>query len=412
MKPYRTLKRIAVLLLICLLSAGLFPISAFAEEDEYVNLPEYTGGKTTLNIYNWGQYMADGTDEYIDVIREFEKVYPDIKVNYMTFDNNETMYTKLQASATDFDLLIPSDYMIEKLIAEDKLEPLDYSNIPNFELVDDNFRNLPYDPGNIYSVPYTWGYVGIIYNGRYVDEEDVGSWDLLWNEKYAGKILMFDNSRDAFAIAELLQGYDLNTDDPVELKDAAVKLELQKPLIQSYVMDQVFDIMERSEAWIAPYYAGDYLLMIEENEDLLFNVPEEGFNFFVDACCIPKGAAHKTEAELFINFLCEPSICGPNMDYIAYSTPISAAKEYMDEELAESEILFPSEELLAKAQSFQALPLDSTQLLNDLWLEVKTSNNTLVSYLIPVLAVIVVLAGIWTVHSIRKQRLKSRRCTH
>lgn len=422
---YKLIKRIS-LLFICILFAGLFSVSAFAEEyleeagepefteldEKYDDMPEYTGGKTSLNVYNWGQYISDGTDGYINVIKEFEKAYPDISVNYMVFDNNEILYTKLKTTGADFDLIVPSDYMVEKLAQEDMLEPLDLNNIPNFELVDSSLKDLPYDPGNVYSVPYTWGYVGLIYNGRYVDEADVGSWDLLWNEKYSGKILMFDNQRDAFAISELANGFSLNTNDEEEIKIAAEKLSLQKPLVQSYVMDQVFDKMERSEAWIAPYYAGDYLLMLEENEDLLFNIPEEGFNFFVDACCIPKGAKHKKEAELFINFLCRPDVSGPNMEYLGYASPIDEAKDYMSEEFSSDEIIYPPEEFLRKGQSFAALSPEATQLMSELWLEVKTSNSLLLSYLIPVLAVLAIIVALWLISTLKKQRLKKRRCVN
>ena len=233
-------------------------------------------------------------------------VQPLSLIHILTFDSNESMYTKLKTGGSSYDVIIPSDYMIEKLIAEDMLEPLDFENIPNFQYVDESFRNLSYDPENLYSVPYTWGCVGIIYNSRYVNAEDVTGWEIFWNSTYAGKILMFDNPRDAFAISELELGDDVNTEDHETLAAAAQKLKEAKNLFQGYVMDQIFSKMERAEAWIAPYYAGDYLTMADENPDLEFVFPEEGFNFFVDAICIPKGAEHKKEAETFINFLLEP----------------------------------------------------------------------------------------------------------
>ncbi|MBR5931794.1 MAG: ABC transporter substrate-binding protein [Lachnospiraceae bacterium] len=366
----------------------------------------------TINVYNWGQYLSDGSDGYIDVIAEFEKTYPDIKVNYMTYDSNETMYTKLQSGGTTFDVIIPSDYMVEKLIADDMLEPLDFSNIPNYQYLDDNFKNLDYDPDNLYSVPYNWGYVGIIYNSKYVNEDDVGSWDLLWNRNYAGKILMFDNPRDAFAIAELLLGYSQNTEDEEELAAAAEKLKEQKNLVQAYVMDQIFDKLEREEAWIGPYYAGDYLLMLEENEDLEFCVPEEGFNIFVDACCIPKGCQHKKEAEIFINFLCEPEICGQNQEWIGYASPFSESKKYMDEELVESEIIYPPDSLLEQGETFRALSEEGMQKMNALWLSVKTDENVLGKYLIFTIAVLVVVAILITVFQVRKHRSIKRRGTY
>ena len=365
----------------------------------------------TLTVYNWGQYISDGTDGYIDVIAAFEEKYPNIKVNYITFDSNETMYTKLKTGGASYDVIIPSDYMIEKLINEDMLLELNFDNIPNYELVDDSFKNMSYDPENKYSVPYTWGYVGIIYNTKYVNEEDAVDWELLWNTTYAGKILMFDNCRDSFAIAEAALGYSINTEDEEELQAATEKLKAQKNLVQSYVMDQIFDKMERGEAWIAPYYAGDYLYMLEENEDLAFYAPD-GYNLFVDACCIPTCAEHKEEAELFINFLCEPEICGENLEYLGYSVPISAAKEYMDEEMAENEIAYPSDELLSKGEAYSALSTEGNQLMNDLWLSVKTNDSQLSVYIWVTLGAVIFVIALWLFLKIRKTRRIARRCTH
>ena len=363
----------------------------------------------TINVYNWGQYISDGSDGYPNVIRDFEEAYPTIKVNYMTFDSNESMYTKLEARGTSFDVIIPSDYMIDSLIKQDLLEPLDFSNIPNYKYIDKAFKNLDYDPENRYSVPYTWGCVGIIYNSKYVKEEDAGSWDLLWNKDYAGKILMFDNPRDAFAIGESLLGYSLNTEDPEELAAVAEKLKEQKNLVQSYVMDQIFDKLERGEAWIGPYYSGDYLLMVEENEDLRFYYPEEGYNLFVDAMCIPKGAQHKKEAEIFINYLCEPEVCGPNLEWLSYAPPESAAKDYMDPDFAYHPIIDPDEEVLDKGQAFQALSKEGMQELNRLWLSVKTEDNVLGRYLILTAAALVLVIGLWLFFMIRKKRAIARR---
>lgn len=363
----------------------------------------------TINVYNWGQYISDGSDGYPNVIEDFEKAYPNIKVNYMTFDSNESMYTKLEAGGTSFDVIIPSDYMIDTLIKQDLLEPLDFSNIPNYKYIDKAFKNLDYDPDNRYSVPYTWGCVGIIYNSKYVNEEDAGSWDLLWNKDYAGKILMFDNPRDAFAIGEALLGYSLNTEDPDELAAVAEKLKEQKNLVQSYVMDQIFDKLERGEAWIGPYYSGDYLLMVEENEDLEFYYPEEGYNLFVDAMCIPKGAQHKKEAELFINYLCDPAVCGPNLEWLSYAPPQSAAKEYMDPEFAYDPIIDPEEEVLNKGQAFRALSKEGMQEMSRLWLSVKTEDNILGRYLIITGVALVLVIGLWLFFLIRKKRRIARR---
>ncbi|MBQ5749115.1 MAG: spermidine/putrescine ABC transporter substrate-binding protein, partial [Oscillospiraceae bacterium] len=355
------MKRFLSLILCALLVVSAFPFSAFAAENE-------------ITVYNWGQYISDGTDDSLDVIKAFEEA-TGIKVNYITFDSNETMYTKLKTGGASYDVIIPSDYMIGKLISEDMLEPIDFANVPNYANIDEAFKNQAYDPENKYSVPYTWGTVGLIYNKDYVSDEDAQSWSCLWNKKYEGKILMFDNPRDAFAISELLLGYSLNTEDSVALSLCADKLREQNPILQAYVMDQIFDKMQRGEAWIAPYYAGDYLTMVEENPSLGFSHPREGFNIFIDAMCIPKGCRNKAGAEAFINFLCDPVISAANLDYICYSTPISAAKEYLGEDVVSSPVSYPDNETLARSESFSALSLEATQKMNELWLTVKTSNG-------------------------------------
>ena len=330
-----------------------------------------------------------------------------IKVNYVTFDSNETMYTKLKTGGSSYDVIIPSDYMVGRLIAEDMLEPLNFDNIPNYQYVDESFRNTAYDPDNLYSVPYTWGTVGLIYNSKYVD--NVTGWSSLWDPQYAGKILMFDNCRDAFAIAELRLGYSINSSDPAEYQEAANLLQQQKPYVQQYVMDQIFSKMEREEAWLAPYYAGDYLTMVEENPDLSFCLPEEGFNMFIDAMCIPKGCTNKEGAEAFINFLCDPEISGRNMDYLGYSTPISAAKEYMDPEVANDPVAYPDAETLSRGSSFLALPTESTQLMDSLWLTVKTAGGNTSFYLWSSAAVLILVVGLLTIAKIRKKRRIARR---
>lgn len=332
-----------------------------------------TAATESITVYNWGQYISDGTDGYIDVNKAFTEA-TGIQVNYVTFDSNETLYTKLKTGGSSYDVIIPSDYMIGRLADEGMLEELDFSNIPNYQYIDEAYRNTSYDAENKYSVPYTWGTVGIIYNKKFVDEADLGSWDLLWNEKYAGKILMFDNPRDAFAVGELLTGSDVNAQDSSLLQIAAEKLAEEKPLVQSYVMDQIYDKMENEEAWIAPYYAGDYLMMVEENENLGFYFPQEGFNLFIDAMCIPKGCKNKAAAEAYINFLCDPEICAENLEYLGYSAPETAAREKMDPDVAESEIAYPDETVLSQGQSFNFLPTAVNQEMDSLWLEVKTGS--------------------------------------
>ena len=326
----------------------------------------------TLNVYNWGQYIADGSDESRDIIRAFEERYPHIKVNYSTYDTNESMYSKLSNGGITVDVIIPSDYMIARLIQEDMLLELDFDNIPNYQYIDETFRDTAYDPENKYSVPYTWGSVGIIYNTKYVDEADVTGWELLWNETYKDKILMFGNSRDAFGIAQYMLGYDVNTTDEAELRACAEILKEQKPVLQQYVMDEIFAIMQNEEAWIAPCYAGDAMTMMDENEDLAFYRPaHQGFNVFIDAMCIPSCAKEKDAAELFINFLCDPEIAGANMDWICYSTPISEAKNFMDPEAASSPVSYPDPADLEKGTSFAYLPEETSRFVESLFMQVR-----------------------------------------
>ncbi len=360
-KTVRLLKRVAVAAAcLALLAGGCFAV--FSARQETV----------TLNVYNWGQNIADGSDDTMDIVAEFERRYPNIKVNYSTYDSNETLYTKLSNGGISVDVIIPSDYMIARMISEDMLLELDFENIPNYSYVDDTFKNTAYDPENRYSVPYTWGTVGIIYNTKYVDEADVTGWELLWNEKYAGKILMFDNSRDAFGISQYLLGYDVNTTDKNELLACMEKLKQQRPVVQQYVMDQIYGAMENEEAYIGVYYAGDCMLMMDSNPDLAFYLPQDqGFNLFIDAMCIPACAQEKEAAELFINFLCDPEVSGENMNYICYGSPISEAKQYMDEYLAESEVVYPSAEILENGSSYAFLPEEISRYVESLFMEVR-----------------------------------------
>ena len=353
-------KLFALLLCLCTLLGLMAGCSA---EDDRV----------TINVYNWGQYISEGDEGYMDVIAEFEKEYPNIRVNYVTYDSNETMYTKMANGGITVDVIIPSDYMIGRMVQEGMLNPLNYENIPNYQYIDEAFRGRDYDPEEKYTVPYTWGTVGIIYNTKYVDEADVTGWELLWNEKYKDKILMFDNSRDAFCITQCMLGYDINTTDPQQLLECAKKLDEQRPLVQQYIMDQVFDLMENEEAWITPYYAGDFLTMADENPNLEFYLPEsQGFNWFVDAMCIPTCSKNQYEAELFINFLCRPDIAGGNMDWVCYGTPETAAKEYMDPDVVGDSRAYPDMEMLkAKGKSFRALPRKTSRLMEELFMQVR-----------------------------------------
>ncbi len=342
--------------------------------------------ETTLNVYNWGEYISDGSEETLNVNEEFEKYCleeygEEVKVNYTTFASNEDMYNKLASGAATYDVIIPSDYMIEKLIAEDMLLKLDFDNIPNYEYVDENYRNLFFDPNNEYSVPYTYGMVGIIYNSTMVDEEDVGSWDLLWNQKYQGKILQFNNPRDAFGTAIYSVGGDVNSTDPKIWEDAAEKLKKQKPLIQSYVMDEIFNKMKNGSAAIAPYYAGDYLTMYDDNEDLVFYYPEEGTNVFVDSMCIPSCARNKELAERYINFMLSDDIAIANAEYVAYSSPhtnVVTNEDYIADMIDWNEnamnILYP-ENVDFNTQFYENLDTRTLSLQNGLWESLKIENS-------------------------------------
>lgn len=360
------MKRFLTLLCCALLLVTLAVPCVRAEEaDPYAGLDT----SITLNVYNWGEYISNGTNESMDVNAEFTR-RTGIEVNYTTFDSNESLYSKLAGGGADYDIIIPSDYMVSKLINKGMLAEIDYNNIPNYQYVDEQFRDSEYDPGGVYSVPYTWNVVGLFYNKQYVTEEITG-WDALWDDNYAGKILMFDNPRDAFMIAQFRLGQSLNTTNEDDWNAAAELLKEQKPLVQAYVMDQIFDKMESGEAWLAPYYAGDAAILLDNNPDIGFVIPEEGTNFFVDAICIPATSQHKREAEAYINFLCDPEIAGANMNYVGYSTPISAAKEYIDEEMVNDPMHYPSEEILAKTEAFTDLPENISKLVDKLWAEVK-----------------------------------------
>ncbi len=360
-----------------------------------VSDPEYytrfKGKGLSINVYNWGEYISTGAEEgTLDVNSEFEEL-TGIKVNYTNFATNEELYAKLKGGGASYDIIIPSDYMISKMIKEGLIQKLDYDNIPNFSYIMDNFRNMEYDPENEYSVPYTWGTVGIIYDETMVDmkEEDI-DWDLLWNEEYADQILMFDNPRDAFAIAEIMLGYSLNTEDPEELKSAAEKLKEQKRIVQGYVMDEIFDKMAAGDALIAPYYAGDALTIMEENDSLNFVVPDSGTNLFVDAMCIPNSAKQKEAAEMYINFMCEPDIAFANIDYICYSTPHQAAFDMLDEEVQTDPISYPDNELIAERTTvFVNLSDDANKLMQDLWTEMKSAEEETVNkWLVPIFLVL------------------------
>lgn len=363
----------------------------------------------SINVYNWGEYISTGADEgTLDVNSEFEKL-TGIKVNYTNYATNEELYAKLKGGGASYDVIIPSDYMISKMINENLVQPLDMDNIPNFRYIMENFRNQAYDPANDYSVPYTWGTVGIIYDKTMIDipPEEI-DWDLLWNEDYADQILMFDNPRDAFAIAEIMSGYSLNTEDPEELENSARKLTQQKKIVQGYVMDEVFDKMGAGDALIAPYYAGDALTILEENEDLDFVVPDSGTNLFIDAMCIPTSARQKEAAEMYINFMCEPDIAFANIDYICYSTPHQEAFNMLDEEVRKSHVSYPDNEFIAnKTSVFVNLSDEANLKMQDLWTEMKSAEDeTTNKWLVPVFLIFCVLLMIFV---LIRRHIKSKK---
>ena len=311
-------------------------------------------GKRVVNVCSWGEYIDE------DLIYKFEDE-TGIKVNYQTAESNEALYSLLKTGAGDYDVIVPSDYMIARLIDEGMLAELNYDNIPNYEKIGEQYKSLSFDPENKYTVPYTWGTLGIIYNSTMVDG-DIDSWDAMFDEKYAGNVLMIRNSRDALAAALLDLGYDINTTDEAQIQEAYELLAdaKSKGVYQSFVMDEVFGKMEGSNAAIAMYYAGDYLTMLDNNPDLKFVVPKEGSNWFVDAMCVLKTAQHKEEAEAWINFIASTESNLANMDYIGYASPNLEALEgypaYYEETYGE-----PLDE---ERYEIMAAPVDVLALLN------------------------------------------------
>ena len=341
--------------------------------------------KQVLNVYNWGEYISDGSEGSLDTIRAFEDWYKEtygssVTVNYTTYPSNEDMYNKISSGAVSYDVIIPSDYMIARMADEGMLQPLNFDNIPNYKYIDDSFRGLYYDQENKYTVPYTYGIVGVIYDANVVDEADAGSWDLMWNEKYADSILQYNNSRDAFGTAMYKLGIDVNTADKAEWDRAAEELIAQRPLVKSYVMDEIYNMMESGEAAIGSYYAGDYFTMQEaqaEHVDLKFYYPERT-NFFVDAMCIPTCAQNKELAEIFINYMLSEEAGIANAEYINYASPNSLVYEnegYIEDMGEEAmEILYPelgnfSE--LYNQYAYRSMDTEMLDYLNTLWETVK-----------------------------------------
>ena len=338
-----------------------------------------------LNVYNWGEYISDGSEDSFNTIRGFETWYKEnygseVEVNYTTFASNEDMYSKIASGAVSYDVIIPSDYMIARMRDEGMLLPLNFDNIPNYENIGESFRGLYYDLDNEYTVPYTYSFVGVIWDAERVDEADTGDWDLMWNEKYKGDILQFNNSRDAFATAQYRLGLDVNDTNPENWRAALEELKKQQPLVKSYVMDEIYNMMESGEAAVASYYAGDYFTMLDaqaDNVDLRFYVPERT-NYFIDAMCIPSCCQQKELAEAFINYMLEEEPAIANAEYICYGCPnklVYESEEYAEDMGEEAmEILYPDlDDFADKYNEFAYRNLDTETLglVNTLWEELK-----------------------------------------
>ena len=409
----KQMKRMVLLLLTVVFAVSL-PLSAFAagtiEVTEDVSVSDdydwtrFKGQNVTLNVYNWGEYISNGSDDSLDVVSAFEDL-TDIKVNYTTFDSNESMYAKLKSGGVSYDVIFPSDYMVGKMAKEGMLSELNMDNIPNFAGIGETYLDRSFDPGNKYSVPYMWGTTGLIYNTTMVEEPPT-KWADMWDVAYTNNVLMFNNSRDAYAIAAKTIGLSMNPQSVDEITAITDALKKQKNIVQAYVMDEVFDKMEGGEAAMAPYYAGDAITMIDENPDLAFVHPEEGVNFFIDNMCIPANAKHQEAAEMFINYLCEPDVGLANADFIGYSTPITAVWEMLDDDLKYSEIAYPSAEVLDKAEVFETLPDDINAAMDAQWSEMKSYEEGGSGWMVVVLLMLALLISAFNIW--RKLRKKSR----
>jgi len=338
-----------------------------------------------LNVYNWGEYISDGSEDSYDTVKEFEAWYREtygkkVKVNYSTFASCEDMYAKISSGAVSYDVIIPSDYMIAKMRKEGMLLPLNFDNIPNYAYIDDTFRGLYYDPDSQYTVPYAYGIVGVIYNAAEVDEADADGWNLMWNEKYAGRIVQFNNPRDAFGTAVYKLGLDVNSTERADWDKAYDELMAQQPLRYGLVMDEIYNMMESGEAAIGAYYAGDYFTMLDaeaDDVDLRFYYPERT-NVYVDAMCIPSCCENKDLAESFINFMLSHDAAVANAEYTYYASPnrIVYTDETYIEDMGEEamEVLYPEiEDFSAMYNEYAYKNLDSATLdyINGLWEKVK-----------------------------------------
>ena len=405
-------KRIASLLLALLLVA--LPLLGMTS-------CEKAGGETvTLYVYNWGEYISDGSEGTLDTNEMFEEWYYEtygvkVEVNYSTYSSNESMYAKLSSGSVHYDVVVPSDYMIERMIAEDMLAPLNYDNMPHISNIHPDFFGPDaiydyYDPDNLYAVPYMYGMIGIIYNTAMVEADDpaLGSWQLMWDERHQGNILQFNNSRDAFGTAQYFLGLDVNSTDEAEWRKALEKLKEQKPILQGYVMDEIFNKMENGSAAIAAYYAGDFLAMYENNEDLEFFYPAEGTNLYVDAMCIPKASENKEIAERYIDFMLTEEAAVANAEYTYYASPNNAVreneeyKEYMNS-IKEGgyDLMYGTDTV--KTSSYKNLGGEQLIMLNELWEELKSDIQVGLPIYVICAVILVILIGGGTFLGVRKK---------
>lgn len=412
------MKKVISLLLTLVLAAGSLALPTFAAEDKIqvtedisvsadYDWTRFKGQNVSLNVYNWGLYISDGSDESVDVISAFEEL-TGIKVNYTTFDTNESMYAKLKSGGASYDVIFPSDYMLGKMANEGMLLPLNKENIPNLAGISELYLDKEYDPGNVYSVPYMWCMVGITYNKDMVDEADLEQgWNLLWDPRYTGQILQFNNSRDCFAMALKTLGRSMNPTSTQDIDDALVKLQEQKPLVQAYVMDEVFDKMEGGEAALAPYYTGDGLTMIAENPSLGMFIPEEGTLQCVDAMCIPASSQNQEAAEMFINYMCEVDVALQNALFIQYTSPVEAVRELLPAELRDSELMYPDPALIERSEYPSVISDELNSAMDMAWSQMKSFDDTGNQWLVPVFLLVAIAMTVFNVW--RRRARKKRR---
>lgn len=412
------MKKVISLLLTLVLAAGSLALPTFAAEDKIqvtedisvsadYDWTRFKGQNVSLNVYNWGLYISDGSDESVDVISAFEEL-TGIKINYTTFDTNESMYAKLKSGGASYDVIFPSDYMLGKMANEGMLLPLNKENIPNLAGISELYLEKEYDPGNVYSVPYMWCMIGITYNKDMVDEADLEQgWNLLWDPRYTGQILQFNNSRDCFAMALKTLGRSMNPTSTQDIDDALVKLQEQKPLVQAYVMDEVFDKMEGGEAALAPYYTGDGLTMIAENPSLGMFIPEEGTLQCVDAMCIPASSQNQEAAEMFINYMCEVDVALQNALFVQYTSPVEAVRELLPAELRDSELMYPDPELIERSEYPSVISDELNSAMDMAWSQMKSFDDTGNQWLVPVFLLVAIAMTVFNVW--RRRARKKRR---